>query len=249
MTWQTDDHPVATTKRTGATRNTGASGPVALSIPAGSVQFSGNTPQVSLGRSDVPVNYVPPDLQRFTTSGTYVRPTWMVAGDILEIYIHPAGGGGQSGGYGAAGEGGLAGTAVGRSYVLGSDPKGTGFPIIPLSTTTFTHTLGAPGSGGVDPYTFDPGFNAGATSVSAAGITTLTGAGGLGGGRAGNNSNVTTGGGAADVTLDSHTEYGGTPAGVNQDGVFPGGGGGSGYPAFGRAGAAARVAYRARQAA
>jgi hypothetical protein len=249
--WMTTNHPVATTKRPGASRNTGAAvTPNPLSISSGTMNtlFNGNTPMVGLGRSDVPVSYVPPDIQKFSTTGTYTRPAWMVAGDILDIFLFPAGGGGESGGYGAPGEGGAAGQKISRSYVLGSDPKGTGFPVIPMSTTVFTHTLGAPGDGGFNPFILDPGSNAANSTVSAAGIATLIGVGGIGGGRSGNNWNRTTGQPAGNLAITDYTEFGGTEAGVNNSGVFPGGGGGSGYPAVGRAGAGAQVTYRARQA-
>lgn len=243
------DHPAATTKRTAATRNNGASGPTSLSIAAGSVGWSGNTPKVDLGRADVPAGFIPPELNFYTTNGTYTRPAWMVAGDILDIFLLPAGGGGQSGGYGVSGEGGTAGTWRTQSYVIGSDPRSTGLPIIPLSTTVFTHTFGAPGTGGINPYTLDPGDNAANSTVTATGVTTLTGTGGIGGGRAGNNTSSTSGQAAGNRTLGGYTAFGGTAAGTNQDGVEPGGGGGSGYPAFGRPGAHAKVWYRARQGA
>lgn len=249
-TWMTTNHPTATTKRPGGSRNTGATNAAnSLNLSAATMNglFSGNTPMVGIGRSDVPVSYVPPDVQKFTTTGTYTRPGWMVDGDLLDVFLFPAGGGGESGGYGAPGEGGTAGISVTRQYVVGSDPRGTGLPIIPLSTTLFTHTLGAAGTGGVNPFALDPGNNAANSTVSAAGITTLTGTGGIGGGRSGNNWNQTIGQHATNRTVADYTEWGGTDAAVNADGVFPGGGGGSGYPAFGHNGAGAQVTYRARQ--
>lgn len=245
QTHQTD-HPAATTKRTAATRNTGASGPTSLSIAAGSVAFSGNTPKVDLGRADVPANYVPPEITIFNNSGTWTRPTWLVAGDLIDVLEEAGGGGGAAGGYGIPNQGGESGQGRTQSYVYSSDPRGTGLPVWPTGTTTATITIGSGGSPGINPFTLDPGNPGGNTSLAATGVTTFTATGGRGGGRSGNGQGQ-SGQAAPTLTLNGYIMFGGPAAGTNNAGNPPGGGGGSGYPATGQSGAKGQLRIRAHQ--
>jgi hypothetical protein len=251
LAWMTDNHPVAVVKKSGASRNTGASGPTSLAMSAATMTplFSGNTPYAGFGRSDVPVGYIPADLQTFSPAGTFTwtRPTGFVDGDLVDVFVLGGGGGGQAGGYGLSGQGAMPGQWATATFVLGSDPHGTGNPILPNSTTTLTVVVGSWGFGGANPFALQAGTQGQSSTVSGTGITTLTALGGVGGGMSGN-TRGTTGGGPGNQTIGDFTAFGGTDAGVNQVGVFPGGGGGSGYPASGSGGNTGKVWIRTRQA-
>jgi hypothetical protein len=240
MAWQTDNHPVATTARTGGTRNTGGGTPTLAAFT-----FSGNTPYIGLGRSDVPADFHPPEAWASTSAGsfTYPIPTWaQVAGTIIDFWAIGGGGGGQTGGYFVTTEGGTPGSWNAGSLVYGTD--------IPLGTTQLTGNVGDNAAGGIEPFELQPGDNGNPTTINAVagGFSTKTAAGGLGGGRAGNNWGNATGQGAPNSpSLGGITQFGGAQAAVNTDGNAPGGGGGSGYPAVGRAGAEGKVFFRARQ--
>lgn len=108
-------------RASGILRNFGmariTSGTVSPSTVADSAfTYSGVTPFVSFGVSQVPPNYQPPILAKLSTptgySGTntaasYTLPSWFRAGvDFVDWVIAPAGGGGDSGSGGPGGAGG-----------------------------------------------------------------------------------------------------------------------------------------------
>jgi hypothetical protein len=244
--WMTDSFPGATTKRLGASRNTGGGAPdLNLSIATMNAMFTTKTPWIGLGRADEVLNYHPPQVWQNTGAGafTYPIPEWArVAGNLIDYFAWGGGGGGQTGGWGAATEGGSAGTLIKGTLVYGTD--------IPLGTTALTGIVGDNAAGGINAFILEPGDNGNATTINGpggGGFATKTAAGGLGGGRSGNSWNQAGGQGAASGTVAGYQAFGGAQVGANQDGAQPGGGGGSGYPAVGRAGAEGRVIFRARQ--
>lgn len=240
------NHPNAVPKHYAASRNPATLGASPSSIAAASVSYGGNQPWWNVGITNVPANYQPPQLNEFNSPGayTYTLPSWLTDGDIITVAVLGAGGGGQSGGYGASGSGGGAGQWMTASLVYNSDPNGTGYPIIPGTTTTFSGTVGAGGSGGGNPWLLQPGQAGSASTVTGTGITTLTAAAGLGGGN-GYTGSGTGGQGAGSQTVNGYTFVGGGAVGTNSSASNPGGGGGSGYPAVGRPGATGAVWFRA----
>jgi hypothetical protein len=241
-------HPTDFPKNLGTTRvlaSTGGNSP--SSLTDSQVTYSANHPYVNLGMQVVPNNFVTPQKQEFSSNGTWTRPGGFVDGDIVDYFILGGGGGGQSGGYGLSGSGGQAGQWTTGSFVLGSDPRSTGLPILPNSTTTLAVVCGNGGGGGVNPYTLDPGRAGTASSISGTGITTQTAAGGLGGGN-GYTGSGTGGQAAGNRTIADYTAFGGPATPVNASGPGePGAGGSSGYPAFGNDGGHGHVWIRTRQ--
>lgn len=240
MAWM-DDHPAATTKRSGATRNNGASGPTALSIGAGSVGFTGKTPWVGLGRSTVPVGYIPPSIQAFSTPGpfSYTIPSSLrVAGTLVDYWAVGSGGGGQSGGYFLPGQGGECGNWQYGTLVYGTH--------IPLGTATISGSIAASAAGGFNPFVFDNGDNGTSTTITIPTYGIITATGGTGGGQSGNSQNG-DGQAAGNRQITDYIAFGGASAGQNQPGNTPGGGGGAGYPAVGRASGAGGAWLRTRQ--
>lgn len=238
MAWQTDDHPAATTVRSGATRNT-AGGTPTLSNTG--FIFTGDTPWGGLGRSTVPSGYIPPDIQTFPNSGSYtytIPPSFRVAGTLIDYFALGSGGGGQSGGYFLPGQGGECGNWQFGTLEYGID--------IPLGTTAFTGSVAAAANGGLNPFVFDPGANGTSTTIVVPTYGTITATGGTGGGRAGN-SQGTDGQAAGSQTITDYIAAGGASAGTNQNGQAPGGGGGCGYPAVGRSSGKGKAWFRARQ--
>jgi hypothetical protein len=241
-------HPEDYPFNIGATRALASTGGVSpASLTNAQITRTANTPYINLGITDVAANYVPPVVSKYSGAGTWSKPGGFVAGDLVDIFVLGGAGGGQSGGYGLSGSGGDAGHWVVQTYVLDSDPRGTGYPILPL-TQILNIVTGVGGGGGVNPYTFQPG-NAGTDStVSGTSFATLTGAGGQGGGRSGQSNAGNTGGQAAgNRTVGDYTAYGGAATGVNSSASQPGGGGPSGYPAFGAQGGRGEVTIRTRQ--
>ncbi|GFG74641.1 hypothetical protein MBOT_20060 [Mycobacterium botniense] len=135
QSWQTD-HPSANTKQTGFTRNTGSSGPTALSS---GITYTGNTPYVGLGVSNVPPNYQPPVTSTYAAAGqyTFTLPPWMVAGNKLDLVGVGGGGAGQGAEVFIGGQGGSAGSWNVGTLVVGTD-------IAPGGTITVTVGAGGP---------------------------------------------------------------------------------------------------------
>jgi hypothetical protein len=179
-----------------------------------------------------------PTTSEYSTAGsdTYPIPTWMKWGDLIDVLVLSAGGGGQSSTFGAFGAGGTPGVWTIRTLVYGVD--------IPLSTSSLAVVVGAggaPGSGAGN-----PGTAGGDSSVSGTGVTTITSAGGVGGSGGG----IMNGGaGPGDQTLHTENYTGGAAVGVNTPGSAPGGaGGGGGSFSDGQPGATGAVwlaAYKA----
>lgn len=241
------NNPNETISNFGGTRTLASSGGTSPSTLANTgVSYTGNVPYFGVGMLDVPAGYVPFVVNRFTSNGTWSKPGGFVTGDLVDVFMYGGAGGGQSGGYGLAGTGGDAGHKLVQTFVLGSDIRGTGYPVLPLATI-LSVVVGQGGGGGVNPYTFQVGNTGTASTVSGAGISTLTAAGGIGGGRGGQTNSGQGGQGAGDLTVGDYTMYGGAACGLNQNAVSPAGGGGSGYPAFGHPGADGEVRIRTRQ--
>lgn len=236
MAWQTDNHPTATTARTGATRNTGGGTPTLSNT---GFNFSGNTPYTGLGRATVPADYVPPQVDTFPNSGAYSYPLpgWLQVGDLVDYGALGSGGGGGAGGYGLPNAGGNAGNWQSGTLVVGTH-------VAPGAT--ITGSVGGAAGGGINPFTLDAGDNGNSTTIVVPGFGTITATGGTGGGRSGTSG--VTGKAAGNRTVGDFTMFGGGAAGQNQSGNPPGGGGGSGYPASGFASGKGKVWFRARQA-
>jgi hypothetical protein len=244
-------HPTDFPKNLGATRvlaSTGGNSPTSLTDAQ--ITYTANHPYVNLGIANVPAGYVAPSLfQTPATAGTYTwtRPGGFSDGDLVDVFVLGAGGGGGAGGYGLSNQGAMGGNWTLQTFVIGSDPNGTGLPILPNSTTTLTCVVGSWGTGGVNPFALDPGNDGQSSTVSGAGITTLTATGGKGGGRSGNTNPGTGGMGPGNRTIADYTAFGGPDVSVNSVGSYPGGGGGSGYPASGSGGNVGKVWIRTRQ--
>lgn len=242
-------HPTDFPYNVGTSRvlaSTGGASPATLADA--SITHTPNTPYINFGMQSVPSNFVPAAVREFSANGTWTRPGGFVDGDLVDVFILGGGGGGQSGGYGLQGSGGQAGQWRLQTFVIGSDINGTGFPVLPSTTTTLAIVIGRGGGGGVNPYTFQPGAAGTASTVSGAGIATLSAAGGLGGG-AGYTGSGTSGQGAGNQTIAAYTAYGGPQTAQNASGPGqPGGGGSAGYPALGNDGGTGHVWIRVRQA-
>ncbi|BBZ09854.1 glycine-rich domain-containing protein [Mycobacterium branderi] len=236
QSWQTN-HPSANTKQTGFTRNTGSSGPTALSS---GITYTGNTPYVGLGVSNIPPNYQPPVTSTYTAAGqyTFTLPPWMVAGNKLDLAGVGGGGAGQGEQGYSGGQGGSAGSWNVGTLVVGTD-------IAPGGTITVTvgaggpqqiqyFTAGLPGTATTFQWT-DPGGTQ----------HTLTCPGGAGG------SGIPTsqyGASPGNETYNGVIYYGGGTANESFAGSAPGGGGGGAAPySFGGAGADGQAWIRAYQ--
>jgi hypothetical protein len=157
---------------------------------------------------------------RFTAVGSYTYgiPEWC---DTLDVVLLGGGGGGDGGDWEFLfGEtfGGTSGAWSTTTLVRGVD--------IPWETSTITGTVGVGGHGGIPKLIIldNSGHNGSATTATATGMTTLTAAGGVGGGNSSD-----TGQGAGQQTFNGYLYRGGgdvTAAGRN--GTTPGGGGAAG---------------------
>jgi hypothetical protein len=181
---------------------------------------------------------LPANQTSYSTPGgpyTYTVPSFMVTGDLFDFIIYAGGAGGNAGIYGS---GGGAGQRVTRALlVYGTD--------IPLSTTTFTVTVGAPGAGGTNNATAGGNSTVAITGYSG---SPLTAAGGLVNGNSGsvNGAGVTP----QVVTVDGQDYWGGQGGMYpGNPGQFPGGGGASGpFVVAGEPGGGGQVIIRARKA-
>lgn len=124
QSWQTN-HPTAATKRSAFSQNWGTG--AAATIAAASIGYTGNTPYVGLGVSNLPPNYEPPETHVFNTAGAYTdtAPSWWRPGtDIVDVIVLGGGGEGGAGAFGA-GQPGTASTAtVGATTVTGAAGAG-----------------------------------------------------------------------------------------------------------------------------
>jgi hypothetical protein len=142
-------------------------------IAAPGPTFSPHVPWFGLGgTTGVPQH--DPETVTFTTSGTYTVPTWMALGDLFDIVLLGDGGGGAPGStIFAYGGGGFAGVWTGITLTYGVD--------IPLTTTSFTVTVGTGGAGGIieiNNGTPGSGCSVAITGYSSSPITTAGGANG-----------------------------------------------------------------------
>lgn len=111
------------------------------SIAAPGPPYNNDVPWFGLGGALGPPQH-DPDFQSFIISGTYSVPAWMAYGDLFDIVLVGDGGGSGPGNtVFAYGPGGNAGQWFATTLVYGVD--------IPLTTTTFTITVGQGGAGGI----------------------------------------------------------------------------------------------------
>lgn len=154
------------------------------------------------------------DFQRFTTSGTWTKPTGCT---YVIVDMVGAGGGGGGGDHGNSG--GSAGGGGPRRILV--------YPASDLPSSV-TVTIGAGGTGGAGGASPSPGGSATATSIAGTGIKTVSIPGGSGG-NAGVLSTVVDGGAGGSI----HSQYASASAGV--DGIA-GQGGGAGTSGTGTGG-------------
>jgi hypothetical protein len=147
------------------------------SIAAPGPPYSANVPWFGLGGAVGVTAFPPQYYSQFTASAgayTYTVPTGMIQGDFFDIVVLGGGGGGGagSGAFFGGGGGGGAWTVITLQY--GVD--------IPLSTTTFTVTVGFGGAPGLNIFGIaQPGSVGNGCSVVITGYGTLTAAGGSAG--------------------------------------------------------------------
>lgn len=197
--------------------------------------YSGNVPWFGLGGSA----FAGPTVTNYGTPGTYTYtvPTWMKWGDKFDIAGLGAGGGGQSAYGWAVGQGGYAGIWSTQTLVYGVD--------IPLSTTTFTVTVGAGGIGGADGTFGFPGSAGGDTTIAITGLASSIAAAGGAGGNGGTNG---AGTGPGPITFNGVTYPGGADVSLGQHGTTGGGGGAGGVWGAGADGGDGAVTITAYQA-
>lgn len=214
------------------TRTTAAGGASPTTLTSGQGTYSGTVPYAVIGITNVPPDYHPPEKTDYTTAGshTYTSPSWLSAGDLLDVIGIGAGGGGGGSLYYVSGQGGEAAIWGAGSLVYDTDIK------LGSVVTTVIGNRGAGGAAG-------NGSNGGNTTVqyfdpssTSHTITFLGGDyGGLGGlpnGSNSNGANITGQGVLVNETYNNVTYFGGGQVNVNQQGQSPGGGGG-GAPAYG----------------
>jgi hypothetical protein len=203
------NHPSSVFTNYGASRATASTGGVSPSTVSSSALTFGNTePFVVFGVANVPPDYQPDTRWSEKTPGThtFAIPSYIQAGDRIDVALNGAGAGGELAGFGAVGFGGEAGKWVLATLVYGTN--------IPLTTTSLTVTVGAGGAAGADGT---------ATTLSGTGVTTLTAAGG----RTAKSANE-KGQGSPDQTWEGRRYFGGQEVAAGQSGAKPGGGGGGG---------------------
>jgi hypothetical protein len=147
----------------GAARTTASTGGVSpSSLTPSQISYGGTAPFVCMSLTALPPSYMPPNQTAFTTAGiyTYTIPTWVLAGDFIDLVPVGAGGaaGWADGQYYAGplghvwintiadGQGGAAGEWNKATLTYGTD--------IPGTTTALTAIIGsggqAPGGSGGD---------------------------------------------------------------------------------------------------
>lgn len=207
------NHPSIIPVNQGASRTLSGTGGVSpTSIASGVVTYSGTIPCIAVCYSAGAPAIQPQSAQSWTTAGTYPfqLPSWIADGDQVVIAMVSGGGGGNSGQFFGYGYGGLAGSWATETLTYGVE--------IPGSTTQLTVTVGAGGVSG--------GGQGGASSVSGAGVTTLTtGPGGLGA-----SSGSTVGSSPGSISYAGRPYFGGIASGGAAN--PPGGGGGAGNAGF-----------------
>lgn len=232
MAWQTN-HPTADTKQSGFTHNwsTGA----ASTITAGSVTFTGNTPYLGLGVSNVPPGFEPPATTTYPVAGTftYAIPSYIQDGDFIDAIAIGGGSSGSKAGGILPGLGGIPGNWNAVTYVMGVD--------IPHGATSLAVTVGA---GGVSNGSQTSYHSGAASTVSGTGVTTLTATGG-----SGSLTVIENGPGPGNEEFNGLTYFGGSTVALGATGSTPGGAGGGGVPFSnnGMPGAPGRVFIVARQ--
>ena len=168
-----------------------------------------------------------PQTTEYGTAGTYTYhvPSWAaVAGNKFDIIVLGGGGGGNQSFFGAAELGGAGGSWSTVTLTYGAD--------IPLTTTTFSVTVGASGGAGIENGA-NP-TNGGNSSVTITGYGTITGSGGTAGG-----TRSQVGASPGNESFDSVQYFGGTPQSSAGGGGNAPGGGGAGATNFGSGGGGA----------
>lgn len=178
-------------------------GMLRFNTTTGGFEGYGASAWTSLGSSGVPA-----DLQEFTSSGTYTKPSGT---SFVLVEVWGAGGGGGSGRRGAAsthrsGGGGGGGGAYNYKVFKASEVG-----------STVTVTIGAGGTGGAAVTTNDTDGNAGADGGNTTFGSLLTGYGGNGG-NAGSSGTGLGGGGGGTISRGTTTS-GGAPALTGSSGV------------------------------
>lgn len=220
MSWQVS-HPTATLKQTGATRNTGASGPTPLSISAGSVVFTGNTPYIGLGISTLPADYEPPETTQYGAgSHTWTPPAWQKVGDFVDLVGLGSGGGGGGSINFLEGNGANAGAFNKIRLIVGTD-------ILLGSTIGITAAAGGTGGSAFLGNGTDGGSVVFTYTDASGNPQTLTATGGTHGANGGG---VVAGKAAGTEIFNDVPYVGGIAAGPGLDGNGPGGGGGGAEP-------------------
>lgn len=184
--------------------------PGAIGLGGTGIQSSSNIPFFALCGA-AGVSQHPDDIQVFTSSGTYNKPTWA---SKFYRFAFGGGGGGQNGSGFVAGVAGFPGNAV-SDTIYASDPN-------VAAASTFAIAVGAGGGAS---------SNGGPSTVDITGLSQLYSYGGAGGvgfvaGAIGG-----TGPGAGSTTQGPYTYSGGGNVGAQTTGSFPGGGGGGGNSA------------------
>lgn len=224
----TPSHPSVYPKKLAATRTSGGLPvPTITDIASGSVVYANPTPYVELAKSaTVPATPHSDEPHTYTSNGSQTIPVWCNYIDVIAI---GGGGGGDDGSTFTDGKGGRPGVWASKTLTRGAG----GSSGIPTSTTVLNIAVGAGGA-----HNEVPGS---ASSVTATGMTTLTAAGGPGGGAPDK-----SGAGAGDYTWPASGAHsvvyhgGGTSTG---NGAVPGAGGAGGgwYGAWGFIGGTGRV--------
>lgn len=227
------NHPTDFPTNVGATRTlSGTGGASPSTLTDAQVVYSSTVPYVNLGISNVPADYHAPESFPYTTPGTFslVLPSWLTAGDLVDLIGIGGGGGGGGSQFYLTGQGGGGAAWGATTLTVGTHIKiGSTLTIVVGAGGAYGSAGNAGGNGGLTTVTYvDPSNNPHTITIGAAGPY-----GGPGISHNGANPNSTSSGAAPspqNETYNGITYFGGGTVSSGNNGAAPGGGGGGAVP-------------------